>query len=565
MHDRAVWIISGILLVLVMTIFFGVPAIWGVLILVSMVLLSVYDWRQKRHSIRRNYPFFGRGRWVMEALRPYVRQYFVESDTDGTPISRMFRSVIYQRAKNVDETVPFGTRVDTYRIGYEWIGHSLAAIDVSELDTDLRVNVGGPDCRQPYSASILNISAMSFGALSPNAILALNHGAKMGGFAHNTGEGGISDHHLAHGGDLVWQVGTGYFGCRNEHGGFSATTFREKALLPVVRMIEIKLSQGAKPGHGGILPAGKNTAEIARIRGVQAGTQVNSPATHSTFDSPLGLMRFIAELRDLSDGKPIGFKLAIGRKSEFIAICKAMVETGIYPDFITVDGGEGGTGAAPLEYSNSVGMPLREALAFVVDCLVGFGLRQHIRVIAAGKIFTGFHLIKNLALGADICNSARGMMFALGCVHSLTCNTNRCPSGVATQNPRLYRGLDVPDKAQRVALFHAKTVEATADILSSAGLRHSIELNRTHIHRRVSQNSIEQYDQIFPYLTPGCLLAGLIPDHFKVPMGEAAADRFSPREYLTRMDGECTKLDPSADSPADAKGLPEGERLHEGI
>jgi len=515
------------------------PALWSLTIVFPLIFLGIYDLLQTEHAIRRNFPLFGRGRWIMEALRPYVRQYFVESDTDGVPISRMFRSVVYQRSKGADETVPFGTRVDTYRTGYEWIGHSLAAIDVAQVE-DLRVQVGGPDCQQPYSASVFNISAMSFGALSRNAISALNRGAKDGGFAHNTGEGGISPHHLEHGGDLVWQIGTGYFGCRDAQGRFSAEAFREKAGLPAVKMIEIKLSQGAKPGHGGILPAGKNTPEIAAIRGIQPGTLVDSPATHSAFDSPLGLVRFIAQLRELSGGKPIGFKLAIGRKSEFIAICKAMVETGIGPDFITVDGGEGGTGAAPLEYANSVGMPLREALAFVVDCLIGFDLKGRIRVIASGKILSGFHLVKNLALGADMCNSARGMMLALGCVHSLTCNSNRCPSGIATQDPRLYRGLVVPSKARRVARFHTRTMHATADLISSAGLRHTSELNRTHIYRRVSQDNILRYDQIFPYVKTGSLLKAPLPDAFALLMREASSERFAPRKFLTRFVDEGT-------------------------
>jgi glutamate synthase domain-containing protein 2 len=384
MHSRFIKAAAGTLLFIALVQFFWPPVLWALVIVVPLALVGVYDIFQPQHSIRRNFPLFGRGRWFMEAIRPYIRQYLVEADTDGAPINRMFRSVVYQRAKNELDTVPFGTRVDTYRTGYEWIGHSLAAIDVAKTDSDLRVSVGGPACLQPYQASILNISAMSFGALSQNALLALNSGAKRGGFSHNTGEGGISPYHLEHGGDLVWQIGTAYFGCRDAQGNFSDDAFREQAALASVRMIEIKLSQGAKPGHGGILPADKNTPEIARARGVEPGTQVNSPPGHSAFDSPLGLVRFVARLRALSGGKPIGFKLAIGRRSEFIAICKAMVETGIAPDFITVDGGEGGTGAAPLEYTNSVGMPLREALAFVDDSLTGFGLRQDIRIIASG-------------------------------------------------------------------------------------------------------------------------------------------------------------------------------------
>lgn len=543
MHSTFIKVLSATLLAVTVIYVFWPPILWLWVVVAPFVLLGFYDMFQKQHSIRRNFPLFGRGRWIMEELRPYIRQYFVESDTDGTPINRMFRSIVYQRAKGALETVPFGTRVDTYRTGYEWIGHSLSALDASEIDQNLRVRIGGADCGQPYSSSIFNISAMSFGALSQPAILALNSGAKAGGFAHNTGEGGISPYHLQYGGDLIWQIGTGYFGCRDDNGNFSPARFREMASLETVRMIEIKLSQGAKPGHGGILPAEKNTLEIARIRGVAPYLQVNSPATHSTFDSPLGLVRFIAQLRELSDGKPIGFKLSIGRKSEFIAICKAMIETGILPDFITVDGGEGGTGAAPLEYTNSIGMPLRDAIAFINDCLIGFGLKPHIKIIAAGKIFTGFHLVKNMALGADICNSARGMMLALGCVHSLTCNSNNCPSGVATQDPRLFRGLVVPDKAQRVAHFHVKTVHATAEIIASAGLRHTSELNRSHIYRRINQHEIRRYDQIFPYLSTGCLLGDGIPDAFKLIMQEASSDTFAPHSCLTRIDNECEALE----------------------
>ena len=536
MHSTFTKVLAATLIAVAAIYHFWSPVLWLLAIIAPLAAMGVYDMLQTRHAIRRNFPLFGRGRWIMEEIRPFIRQYFVESDTDGTPVNRMFRSIVYQRAKGAIESVPFGTRVDTYRTGYEWIGQSLSALDASEINQDLRVTVGGPDCRQPYSASIFNISAMSFGALSRNAILALNKGAKEGGFAHNTGEGGISPYHLQNGGDLIWQIGTGYFGCRDQEGGFSPERFKEKAAIESVKMIEIKLSQGAKPGHGGILPAEKNTPEIAQIRGVKPHTQVNSPARHKAFDSPLGLVHFVARLRELSGGKPIGFKLSIGRKSEFVAICKAMLETGILPDFITVDGGEGGTGAAPLEYSNSVGMPLREAVAFVADCLTGFGLKQHIRIIASGKIFTGFHLVKNLALGADICNSARGMMMALGCVHSLVCNTNKCPSGVATQDPRLVSGLVVPGKAQRVAQFHAKTVHAVAEIIASAALCHTSELNRTHIYRRISQQEIKRYDRIFPYLPADCLLGDAVPESFTLTMQEASSAVFSPHSCLTRFD-----------------------------
>lgn len=541
MHIWFIGITLALLLLIGAITMFWPPVLWALVLVLPLAGLGLYDMRQTRHTIRRIYPLVGRARWLAEWLRPYVRQYLIESDTDGAPISRMFRSLVYQRAKQVQDTVPYGTRVDTYRAGYEWIAHSLAAIKVEEVERDMRIRVGGPDCTRPYSASVLNISALSFGSLSSNAIRALNRGAARGGFYHNTGEGGVSPYHLE-GGDLVWQVGTGYFGCRDSDGNFAPDKFRETAALDAVKMIELKLSQGAKPGHGGILPAGKNTPEIARIRGVPAGTRIDSPPVHSAFDSPLGLMRFITRLRELADGKPVGFKLALGRRSEFIAICKAMVETGIRPDFITVDGGEGGTGAAPLEYSNSIGMPLREALAFVDDCLIGYGLREDIRLIAAGKIFSGFHMVKNLALGADICNSARGMMLALGCVQSLACNTNRCPTGVATQDPRRVRGLVVADKADRVVNFHARTLHAAADIISSAGLRHTSSLNRTHIHRRVSQYEIRRYDQLFPHIHPGCLLAGEIPDNLRLDVEEATPYSFAPRRQLTRIEDESTEV-----------------------
>ncbi|HKI74956.1 MAG TPA: FMN-binding glutamate synthase family protein, partial [Pseudomonadales bacterium] len=403
------------------------PFAWAFVVLVPAWLVAIYDSMQSRHSLWRNFPLVGRGRWVAEAARPFVRQYYLESDTDGAPIPRMFRSLVYERAKGDIDTNPFGTKIDTYHDGYEWMGHSLGAVNVEEMNTDPRVEVGGEICNQKYSASVLNISAMSFGALSSAAVRALNKGAKMGNFFHNTGEGGLSPYHLENGGDICWQIGTGYFGCRKPNGRFDAELFNEKSNLPSVKMIEIKLSQGAKPGHGGILPGSKNTPEIAAIRIVQPGEDVISPSTHPEFSTPIGLLEFLQQLRESCGHKPVGFKLCVGREEEFIAICKAMIATGIKPDFVTVDGGEGGTGAAPLEYSNSVGWPLREALAFVDDCLTGFGLRDEVRVIASGKIFSSFHLAKNFALGADMCNSARGMMLALGCVQSLACNTNRCP------------------------------------------------------------------------------------------------------------------------------------------
>ncbi|MEM8490483.1 MAG: FMN-binding glutamate synthase family protein [Pseudomonadota bacterium] len=496
-------------------------------ILIAALAVGVYDMTQTEHSIRRNYPLVGRGRWFMEWVRPFIRQYLMESETDGAPINRMFRSIVYQRAKGDLASVPFGTKVDTYRDGYEWMGHSIAARNIEDLDPDPRVLVGGPDCQQPYRAAVLNISAMSFGALSDAAIRALNTGAAIGGFYHNTGEGGVSDYHLENGGDLVWQIGTGYFGCRTEEGMFSPERFAETARSPAIKMIEIKLSQGAKPGHGGILPASKNTELIARIRQVPVGTQVVSPSTHSAFSSPLELLHFVKQLRELSGGKPVGFKLCVGNEGEFLSIGRAMHESGITPDFVTVDGGEGGTGAAPLEYSNSVGMPMRDGVAFVVNTLEGMGVRDHVRVIASGKILTGFHVARALALGADLCNSARGMMLALGCVQSLECNTNHCPTGITTQDPTLVRGLDVTNKSARVARFQAETRHALLDLVSSAGLSSPGDLRRSHIYRRVDQMTVKRYDSLFPMPARGAYLDPLPEDPMFALLSEVDTQRFA--------------------------------------
>lgn len=504
------------------------------LLLIPAFFVGVYDMRQEAHSLRRNFPFVSRGRWMLESLRPFLRQYLLESETDGVPINRMFRSVVYQRAKGARDTVPFGTKMDTYRDGYEWIAHSMAALDTHDVSKDPRVIVGGTDCTQPYSASLLNISAMSFGSLSNNAVRALNGGAAKGNFAHNTGEGGVAPSHLEHGGDLIWQIGTGYFGCRAANGQFDADKFGETAAHASVKMIEIKLSQGAKPGHGGILPAIKNTAEIAKIRGVEANTTVLSPPSHSAFSNPIQMLEFIALLRKLSLGKPIGIKLCVGRESEFVALCKAMVETGTKPDFITVDGGEGGTGAAPLEFTNSVGMPLRDGLAFVCDCLSGFGLKSDIRVIAVGKIFTAFHMAKNLAVGADMCYSARGFMLSLGCVQSLICNTNHCPTGIATQDVGLEAGLVVSDKKARVARYHQDTVEHLIEIVGAAGIQVPSELTRTHIYRRIDQDSIKRYDEVFKYTEVGSLLSEPYPQRFEQAMRESSANSFLPSSYIAQ-------------------------------
>ena len=521
-----------------LTIMLGLtyPPLWWIAIFTfPIVALGIYDLYQPKHSIVRNYPVVGRLRYFMEDLRPKVYQYFVESDTNGKPFSRLSRSLIYQRAKMENDTIPFGTQLDVYENGYEWLSHSIAAISHHELDENPRVLVGGPDCLQPYSASIYNISAMSFGSLSQNAILALNGGAKLGGFAHNTGEGGISDYHKNPGGDLIWQLGTGYFGCRHHDGRFNDEAYAEKATQPQIKMIEIKLSQGAKPGHGGILPARKVSPEIARIRLVKEGFDVISPPAHSEFKTPLEMLSFVKKLRDLSGGKPVGIKLCIGRRSEFFAICKAMVETKTYVDFITVDGGEGGTGASPQEFSNAVGMPLREAVAFVFDVLTGFGIKKHIKIVSSGKIASGFDLVKNIALGADLCNSARGMMFALGCIQALECNSNTCPTGVATQDPSLMKGLVVDDKKVRVFNFHRLTVGSAVELLGAAGLHHTYELTRAYVNRRMAPNIMQSYMETYPYIPEGSLLKTPYPIRFELGMALSTSASFAPTDYKVSL------------------------------
>ena len=479
-----------------------------------IILLGVYDMFQTQHSILRLYPVLGHFRYMLESIRPEIQQYFVETNLDGAPISREFRSLIYQRAKGDRDTRPFGTIFDVNRSGYEWVNHSMQPKHLTELDP--RVKFGGPDCTKPYLSSPLNISAMSYGALSKNAIMSLNKGAKIGGFSHNTGEGSMSPYHLEHGGDIVWQIGTGYFGCRNEDGNFNADTFQENASKDVVKMIEIKLSQGAKPGHGGILPAAKLTEEIAKIRHVPMGHDVISPPAHSAFSTPTELLEFVKTLRELSGGKPVGFKLCIGRHDEFLGICKAMIETGITPDFITVDGGEGGTGAAPTEMTNSVGTPIRDALIFVNSALLGVGLRSKIRIIASGKMFSAFHILRALSLGADAVNSARGMMLSLGCIQARTCNTDHCPTGIATQNPSRNKAIVVSDKAQRVANFHRETIVNLIELVGAAGLDGIHQLEPKHINRRVQGTNVKNYSQLYPSINSGCLLdEATIPDNWK--------------------------------------------------
>ncbi|MBX2901844.1 MAG: FMN-binding glutamate synthase family protein [Cyclobacteriaceae bacterium] len=507
--------------------YFWRDALYLFILVGPIIIIGIQDILQPKQSIRKNFPVLGRLRYVFEDLRPKIQQYFVESDTDGAPINRNERSVIYQRAKKQTDTIPFGTQLNVYAEGYEWMTHSIVPKDFHKLDHNPRIRFGGKECKQPYAMSVLNVSAMSFGSLSKNAVLSLNGGAKMGGFAHNTGEGGISPYHLQPGGDLVWQIGTGYFGARDDEGKFNDEIFKKNALLPNVKMIEIKLSQGAKPGHGGILPGKKNTPEIATIRHVKAGTTVFSPPFHSAFGTPIELIQFVKRLRTLSEGKPVGFKLCIGRKGEFLSICKAMVQLNIYPDFITIDGGEGGTGAAPPEFSNSVGMPMLDALAFADNALRGFGIRNEMRLIASGKILTGFHILRAMALGADTCNCARAMMMALGCIQALECHKNTCPTGVATQDPYFMKGLVVEDKTLRVANYHKNTVESFVELMGAAGLDNPDQINRSHVYRRVFMNLVKTYEEIYPTIPEGCLLpGGDIPFDYDDYMKRASAESF---------------------------------------
>ncbi|HKK55159.1 FMN-binding glutamate synthase family protein [Marinobacter sp.] len=496
---------------------------WAWLIVGPLIALGFHDLTQNKHTLLKIYPVVGHFRYLFESFRRELQQYFVESDLDGAPVAREFRRLVYQRAKKDDDTRAFGTIFDVYRDGYEWLNHSLAPKTC--LPVNLRVSFGGPQCTRPYDASVLNISAMSYGALSCNAVMALNRGAKLGNFAHNTGEGGISDWHLECGGDLIWQIGTGYFGCRTPEGVFDPQLFAEQAGREAVKMIEIKLSQGAKPGHGGVLPAAKLTEEIARIRMVPMGEDVLSPRGHSAFSSPLELLQFIARLRELSGGKPVGFKFCPGNRREFLGICKAMRETSLLPDFITVDGGEGGTGAAPVELTNSVGMPLWDGLHFVNNALRGIGVRDSIRIIASGKVFSAFHMLQLLVLGAETVNSARGMMLALGCIQSRKCNTDKCPTGITTQNPARYKQLDVTDKGVRVANYHHSSMEALAELLSILGRDQLQDLDSADINRRVSQGSVVNYAQLYPRIEKDCLLhKDCTPDHWASDWHQATAD-----------------------------------------
>ena len=501
----------------------------GAIILTGLLVLrGIWDMIQTEHAVLRNYPIIGHIRWLVEAIRPEIRQYLIEDDKEAAPFSRLQRSLVYSRAKKDDDDMPFGTLENVYFDGYEYMLHSNRPVPPADPES-FRVVIGNDQCAQPYKASVFNISAMSFGSLSANAIRALNKGAKLGGFYHDTGEGSISPYHREYGGDLCWEIGSGYFGCRNESGQFDPDRFAAQAADPQVKMIEIKLSQGAKPGHGGILPAKKVSREIAETRGVPMGVDCVSPASHSAFSTPLEMMAFITALRTLSGGKPVGFKLCIGHPWEFMGIVKAMLASGVVPDFVVVDGGEGGTGAAPVEFSDHIGTPMREGLLFVHNVLVGAGLRERIKIGVAGKITSAFDVAHALAIGADWCNSARGFMFALGCIQSRSCHTNRCPTGVATQDHNRQRALVVPDKGERVHMFHKATVEALADMLAATGLSHPDELQPYHVVHRVSSNQIRQLDQIHRYLEVGQLVSGDCPfPYYRDNWARSQAESFMP-------------------------------------
>jgi len=505
----------------------GSTSLFVVVPLVLFAALSVIgttDLIQTRHAVLRNYPLAAHIRFILEEIRPEIRQYFLESEKDGTPFSRDKRAIVYQRAKQALDKRPFGTHNDVYASGYEWLHHSIAPKAV--VKEPFRITIGGQDCSKAYSASVFNISAMSFGALSSNAIRALNSGAKRGNFAHDTGEGGYSPYHRENGGDIIWEIGSGYFSCRNEDGTFCAEKFEAGACSDQVKMVELKLSQGAKPGHGGVLPAAKVSAEIAATRGVPMGIDCISPSRHSAFSTPIEMMEFIAAMRRLSGGKPAGFKLCIGHPWEFLSVCKAMLETNIYPDFIVVDGTEGGTGAAPLEFTDHLGMPLREGLNFVHNALIGINARGRIKVGASGKIVSAFDIARVMALGADWCNSARGFMFALGCIQAQSCHTDRCPTGVSTQDRSRQRALVVADKSERVFNFHRATVEALAELVAAAGLDHPSELAPAHLSRRVSPHEVKSFAELYPPLEPGELIKGSRDKRYEIPWAMASANEF---------------------------------------
>ncbi|WP_347332329.1 FMN-binding glutamate synthase family protein [Marinimicrobium locisalis] len=513
----------GLILIVALWSWYWPPALWVGLVLLPVAAVGLYDIRS-RHNVLKNYPVIGHLRYMLEFIRPELRQYFLESDTSGRPFNRVQRDIINGRADGKGDTSPFGTIRDMEGSGYDFAEHSLAVKTVDQ--SEARVQFGGPQCRQPYYASRLNISAMSFGSLSGRAILAMNRGAKLGGFAQNTGEGGLSPYHLEYGADVIWELGTAYFGCRTKGGRFDAEEFAKKANYKRIKMIEIKLSQGAKPSHGGLLPGSKVSEEIARVREIEVGQDSFSPPTHPEFDTPIGLLEFVQRLRELTHGKPVGFKLCLGKRSEFMGICKAMLNTGILPDFITVDGAEGGTGAAPVEFSDYLGTYINEALPFVHNCLRGVGVRDDMRLIASGKVALGFDMVVKHALGADACNAARPFMFSVGCIQAQRCHTNNCPTGVTTQDPRRSRAIDIDAKSVRVKNFHHATVKTFLEITGALGCQTPDELAPDMIFHRSKFGPAQTHAQLYPQLNDGQLLGDDIPDYYREEWLKASGERF---------------------------------------
>lgn len=502
---------------------FSISFLYLLFLVIPFIILGLYD-LTSTHNILRIYPVIGHFRYAFEFIRPEIQQYFVATNESGRPYNREIRSLVYQRAKNLEDTHPFGTERDIDAQGFQFIQHSIAVKKVPEEAG--RIMVGGEQCKQPYNASRLNISAMSFGAISKNAVYALNLGAKKGNFAQNTGEGGLTPYHLKHGGDIVLQLGTAYFGYRTSDGKFDEKKFIKKSNLDNVKMIEIKISQGAKPSHGGLLPAAKISEEIAEIRGIERGKDCLSPPDHSEFSTPIELLQFVQRLRDMSNGKPVGFKLCIGVRTNFMGICKAMLETGIYPDFITVDGAEGGTGAAPLEYTNRFGAPLNEGLSFVHNCLVGTNLRDKMRIISSGKIATGFDMVAKFSIGADMCNAARSMMFAIGCIQAIRCNTNTCPTGVTTQDPDRMKAIIPEHKAIHVKNYHHATMSSFLDITGAMGINHPDLIAPNMVYSRVSEGESVTFADIFHFIEPGDFLSGNIHPAYKEDWENSNAQHF---------------------------------------
>lgn len=526
--QKVYWLIAslGNLAALYLVNEFGNPLTIGLLVATGFyTVIGFYDIFFSRHNLNHLYPVVAYIRYFLESYRVEIQQYFIANDTEENPFNREQRSLVYQRAKNIRDTIAFGTQRNLLEENYLSLWHSMAPTHVKEDVKSIRI--GGPHCSKPYTASYLNISAMSFGSLSTNAIEALNLGAKKAGCYHNTGEGGVSPYHLKYGGDLVWQIGTGLFGCRDQEGNFSPTLFANTATKAPIKMIEIKLSQGAKPGHGGVLPKEKITEEIAYIRQIPMTEDCVSPAVNPECQTPLALLNFVQQLRDLSGGKPIGFKLCIGNPAEFLSLCKAMLETGITPDFITVDGAEGGTGAAPVEFSNRLGMMCLEGLYFVHNALVGVGLRDDIRIIASGKTASGFDVLTKVAVGADVVNAARTMMMAIGCVQSRHCNNNLCPTGIATQDPARAKAVRVPEKSERVKNFHNNTLKNFYDLVGSIGLDDPAKLMPHMIKRRTSNGMLMPVSTLIAPLKANALIEGLdIPEPWRHWWKRSSAETF---------------------------------------